>query len=363
MVAFPLTGGSPNEAVRRPVFEVSFGGGGGGLASAAAGALGGGDPWQMHIVAVTVEAGLAPLVNVAEVHLAVGEEAPTTAVGDEGSVALGYQDSGAEPVFAGLIDGIRYSVLGETRLTATDGSAALSRLRVNQSYEQQTAADIVNDLTGQAGVSTDTVDEGISFPFYVIDDGRNAYQHIAHLARKSGYLAHFTPEGALYFAPFAAGQPVQSFTYGVDVLSLHVIDVAPVVGTITTVGEGAAGSEGQEAWSWLVKDPAPVQASAGDGEPERLVRDASLRSAEAVQNAADGLANAAGLMKLTGTLLAPGAPAVAVGTSIEIVEAPQEALNGVCLVRRIRHLYSKRTGFTTLIGFSKTDEGGLGGLL
>ena len=62
-----------------------------------------------------------------------------------------------------------------------------------------------------------------------------------------------------------------------------------LVGAVTTVGEGAAGSQGQEAWSWLVKDPSSVTGSAGSGGPERLIQDASLRSTEAAQGAADGI--------------------------------------------------------------------------
>ena len=111
-----------------------------------------------------------------------------------------------------------------------------------------------------------------------------------------------------------------------------------------------------------MKDPASVQGSAGEGEPERIVQDASLRSSDAAQSAAAGLANAAGLMQLTGKLLVSGAPAVVVGSAIEILEAPQAVLNGLCLVRRICHRFSKKEGFTTLIVFSQIGDGGFGGL-
>jgi hypothetical protein len=130
-----------------------------------------------------------------------------------------------------------------------------------------------------------------------------------------------------------------------------------------TVGEGAAGSQGQEAWSWLIKDPSSVTGSAGSGDPERLVQDASLRSGEAAQGAADGITGAAERAKLNGELLVPGSPAVVVGSAVEIVDAPQDALNGLFLVRRVGHRFSKRGGFTTLICFDSAGDGGLGGLL
>ncbi|GAK58617.1 hypothetical protein U27_05591 [Candidatus Vecturithrix granuli] len=346
-LTFPNNNSIP--AVRRPVLEVSFG-------------SGNADDWKQAIVSLTVEIGLVPTVDVVEIQLSALDQAPVVAVDDAGSVSLGYEDSSPNLVFTGQVETVHYTIDGTTRISATNGGASLAKLRVNQSYEQQKAGDIVNDLVGRVGVGTETIQDGINFPFYVIDDRLSAYRHIAELARKSGYLAFFSPEGNLNFAPFAAGQTVQTFTYGVDILSLQLIEATPILGTVTTTGEGAAGSQGQEAWNWLVKDPSSVKRSAGNGEPQREVQDASLRSSDAVQNAADGIANSAGLMKFIGRLLVPGASAVTVASAIEIVDAPQEVLNGLCPVHRVRHRFSKREGFTTLIEFSKTDGGGFGGL-
>ena len=102
----------------------------------------------------------------------------------------------------------------------------------------------------------------MDFPYYVVDDRRGAYAHIAALARKSGFLAYFTGEGKLTFAPYAGGQAVQTFAYATDILSLLVQDATPPVGAVTTVGEGAAGSHGSDAWSWPVKDPSSVKGAA-----------------------------------------------------------------------------------------------------
>jgi hypothetical protein len=233
---------------------------------------------------------------------------------------------------------------------------------VDQSYEQQAAGDIVTDLAGRAGVPTGTIESGVSLAFYVVDGGRSAYQQVAALARRSGYLACMTVEGELGFGPPAAGEPVQTFTYGQDILGLELAQGTPVVGSVETVGEGAAGSQGQDAWSWLVKDPSAVSGSAGSGEPLRARQDGSLRSSDAARSAAEGWVGAVGLTNLTGRLLVPGAPAVVVGCAIEIADAPQTELNGSCLVRRVSHRLSKREGFTTLIDFSRNGGSGLGGI-
>src|SRR5215212_2104046 len=201
MVDLPFDTDGSVPTLQRPVLAVEFGDGGT-------------DAWEQGFVTLSVETGLAPAVDVVETCVSVGKQAPNPAVGDTGHVSLGYEDSSTDLVFTGEVEGVRYTVQDTTRIAATNGGATLSALRVNQSYEQQKAGDIVKDLAGRAGVGTDTVEEGVEFPFYVVDDRRSAYQHIAALARKSGYLAWFTPEGKLGFAPFVAERPVQTFTYG-----------------------------------------------------------------------------------------------------------------------------------------------------
>jgi hypothetical protein len=204
VVGLPSLGAQSPPGFRRPACAVQFGG--------SVSAAGGADPWPRGLVSVTVTLGLAPSVDVAELVLAAGEQAPDAAIGDAGSVSLGYEDAAAELVFTGQIEGVRHSTQGTTRISVTNGGALLSRLRVNQSYEQQSAGDIVTDLAGRAGVGTGTIEAGLDFAFYVVDDRSSAFQQIADLARKSGYVACFAPQGDLRFGPFASGQPVQTFT-------------------------------------------------------------------------------------------------------------------------------------------------------
>jgi phage protein D len=370
-----LAGSGSVTPFRRPLFTIEFGGGSdGGLGGALGGALDAligadGDPWAEHLLALRVESLLAPSVDWASIDLADRSGAPRVALGDSGSISLGYQDGSAEPVLSATVEGLRHGLEGTQRITAVNGGATLSRLRVNQSYEQQSAGDIVSDLTAQAGVGTDTIEAGAAFPFLALDDRANAYEHIAALATRSGYVAFFTTAGDLYFGPWPAGQPVQTFDYGDDVLALELSEGVPAVVGVRVIGAGAAGSQGQDAWPWLLKDPQQVAASSGDQAQARLVVDAGLRSSEAAQSGADGLAYAAGLRAAIGSLLVPGAPAVTVASLIAVTGAPREALNGSFVVRRLRHLYSKRDGFVTRIEFSRADAdgadgaGGLGGLL
>lgn len=359
-----LAGGTPG--VRKPTFEIAFGGGGGlgGMAAAAAGALGGGgDPWSQHLLSVTVDAGMAPSVDVAEVVFAAGPDAPSVAVGDEGTIKLGYDDDANELVFTGRVESVRREIGGWTRVTVTNGGAALARLRVNAAFDGQTAGDVVKDLASRASVDTGSVEDGLKFACFVADDRTGGWGHVARLARNSGHVAYVDPEGKLYFAPFVEGSPAGSFRYGAELLALDVTEGTPSVGKVTVVGEGAAGSQGQDAWPWLVKDPSPVKREAGDGEGERLIGDGAVRSGDAAQTLAESVALAAGRAKLTGRMLVPGAPKVAVGSTVEVTDAPDDALNGSWMARRVRHRLAKHEGFTTRVDFCAAGSaGGLGGL-
>lgn len=368
-------------AVRRPVLTLAFGPaagtsggigdalgeiGGAGEGLAAAGSalgigLGGGvDPWQRSVTAVVVESGLAPFVDVADVSLSADTQAPPVAVGDEGSISLGYEDVPPVTVFSGAVQSIRRDLRGTTRFSVTNGGATLARLRVMQSYEQQSAGEIIDDVVGRAGVGVDSIESGIDFPFFVLDDRQGAYAHLATLARRCGFAVSFTPDGKVRVGPPGGGDPVQTLTYGADVLALSLTDATPTVQTVTTLGDGAAGSHGQDAWSWLIKNPAPVTGTAGDGDPARSFPDPALRSQDAAQRAAAGIATEAGYLAVSGEVLTPGAPAVTPGAVIEIAGAPHEAMNGQFLVHRVRHLYAKRKGFTTCIAFTKLGSGASG---
>ncbi len=341
---------TPAPGVRRPTLEASFG-------------SGSAEEWARALVALRVETGLAPFVDAVEVRLAPGAGAPAVSVGDSGSISLGYEDAGNELVFTGEVDLLRRSVAGPARLVGVNGGAKLARLRVNQSYQKQKAGEIVGDLISRAGVTAGAIDDGVEFPFYVVDDRRSVLEHIAIMARKCGYQAWFTPENELNFQSPATGQPVETFTYGENVLSLQGPEAAPVIGSLITLGEGAAGSQGAQAWSWLLKDPSPVKGTAGAGAPQRARTDASLRSAGAAQAAAEAALSETALVQSSGVLQAPGAPRVTPGCGIEIAAAPEGALNGACLVRRVCHRFTKQGGFTTRIVFSKTGAAaGLGGL-
>ena len=155
------------------------------------------------------------------------------------------------------------------------------------------------------------------------------------------------------FIPFAGGNPSAEFTYGVNLISLEITDQTPFFESVAIVGEGAASSEGEEAWCRLVKKPSSVT----QGDPAsaaRLISDPSLRSKDAVMLAADGVTGANTAWQIKGNLLAAGEPLALVGNAGQINNAPDDFLNGECMVRYLKHTFNKQSGFMTGLEFFKT---------
>src|SRR5215813_3727381 len=98
------------------------------------------------------------------------QDAPAVQSGDNVTVELGYTDS-LTRVFTGKVSSVAYSVT-ELRIEALSVFAALSASRFNLVYEKQTAGDIVSDVLGRLAVAKNTVDPGVTFPTYVLHDGR-----------------------------------------------------------------------------------------------------------------------------------------------------------------------------------------------
>ena len=122
MLDLPLGMTAQTASVRKPTFAIHIGdgdaGGTGGLLEAAGGALGlaGGsdNPWAAALVSITVDMNLAPGVDVAILHIANEAHAPQVAVGDKGSIELGYADGENVTVFTGQVEAVRSALAGAT---------------------------------------------------------------------------------------------------------------------------------------------------------------------------------------------------------------------------------------------------------
>jgi phage protein D len=274
------------------------------------------------------------------------------ALQDNTTVELGYADNGGfTQVFAGLVETIRTSLLSR-QVTFTSAARALVRLRIDQTYEGQTAGAIVRDLAGQANVELGTVDDGITFPAYVIDKRRTVLAHIRELAALSGVDAYIDSAGKLVFQAFTTGQVVHDVDYAKQMLTLEVERTAEADVTVRAWGESPTGSAGEDSWGWLVKDFSSSEGTAGNGPKPVFVERPALRTSAAASTAASARLRAIQRRAVSGVVTMLGRPDVKLGDAVRLRDIPTASLNDTYQVRHVTHRVTKEGGFTTTVRFA-----------
>ena len=285
----------------------------------------------------------APALATARLRFLARSDFPALALGDAITVKLA--DAGdPQPVFAGNV--AKVSSHGDTLDVLLAGPAAkLARIRRHASYESQGFADLLRAWAGEAEVSTHRIDDGPDYAFFAIDDRLSLWDWIARVSRHAGVVAWADASGALN-ARKAAGQPAATYRYGETVLALHAQARDPVVTGARIVGEGSAGRQGSDAWSWLNKDPQGMSAGAGP-----LEQEGGLSALASVASAALGAAGGAARVADIVEVRVPGTPALDIASVFALENCPRGEGNGSWQVIEVRHRWSSRTGFVTeLIG-------------
>lgn len=266
------------------------------------------------------------------------------------SLSLGYGEENLQ-IIKGPV-----SRISKTLTTVTvEGMSPLTKLtdfRLAQAYEGQKAGEIVSDLCSAAGVETGTVEPGVAFPHYYLDRDKNALEQIHDLARKNGFVCFMNPEGKLHFGKAAGTQ--HQLTYGENLLSFVQISVQKPYSGVRVFGESPAGTEGDEAASWLTRNEDVVKGEAGDmSGPVLYITDESLRTQEASSIRAE--AEFARLEKgtLTGRLTMLGNPALIPGDTLKITGAPGISPDRGLMITRVSHALSPAGGFVTTADFNE----------
>lgn len=335
----------------RPAFKVAQGAGGGaggGLMGAVSSLLGAAqsDPWAECVQCLALDLQLAPGVDICTID-ANAASLPSVALGDSLSVQLGYADQ-LKPVYAGKIARMLARQDGSVQITLDNGALTLARLRQNSSFEQQTLSGVVNTLLGDAGVTPGTLDTGANFPFLALDDRQSLWAWITELAAYSACHAWIDNAGSVQVK--AGGGPAAvSFSYGSDILSLQHSAATPQAGKVTVIGEGAAGSQGSQAWSWLSKKTNGIKTQQGSSGDQRQQSQSVLRNVSATQSSARFWQQKLNAHATQISLTVPGNAELAVGSTISVSGSPQGRGDGDYLVTRLRHTYDKKQGFISRI--------------
>jgi phage protein D len=268
---------------------------------------------------------------------------------DDVKIELGF-DTTLNRVFTGKVTEV-VSEVTTLRVVGLSTMLELEALRLDKTYEVRTAGEIVKDLAGQAGVDTGVVEDGIFFPFYVIDGRLSAARHVHRLAGRCGFDVYVLPTGELEFRQFTKSAADHVFTYGQDVLDFSLTARPERASEVVVFGESPASAEGDDAASWLTKNFQQGQATGGGGPETVLVQDPAIRTTDAADLRAEGVLRRSRQRARIGTLRALGRPEVKLGDAIRIEQAPDDRLNDVFQVRAVYHRLSRRVGLVTEISF------------
>lgn len=300
------------------------------------------DPWADHLSAVELVLAPAPAISHARLTLVDRDGAPAVAAGDTLRVELG-EEGALSPLLQGevlAVDGLPGS---QRTVLLASAAVALARQRHNTSHRARSLADLLAGFAAEAGLTPGALEGTGTYPFLALDDRRSLWEWAGLLAAQAGLRVWVDGTGALRCAaPGAAA--VQTFRYGHDVLMLeHHAGSAPP-GALAVVGEGAAGSQGAAAWSWLTKDPQGVRGQAGTGAARRVFGDGTLRTAAAARDAAQAYRQRAQARATRLRLQVPGSPQLVPGAAVRLQGSPGGVGDGRWVIERAVHRY-RPTGY------------------
>jgi phage protein D len=299
------------------------------------------------LVQLEVACAMEALADRCELRLApLGGVSP--ALDDNLQVELGFDGNASGPtrVFTGVVTEVVPEVTA-VRVVGLSTARPLLKLRVDKTYERQNAGQIVRDLAGQAQVSTETVEDGISFPAYVIDSRFNAARHMHLLAQRCGFDAYVLPDGRLAFRQFVTPSRIHVVTYGQDLLDISLTIRPERLSSVSVVGESAAGAQGDDAASWLTRNFQKGQASGGGGSETITVGDPATRTPAAATLRAEGVLRRSKQTATIGRLRILGRPEITLGSAVRVEQAPDERFNQTYQVRAVRHHLSRPGGLVT----------------
>lgn len=276
---------------------------------------------------------------------------------------------GMHTVFTGEIEAIHCGPAAWS-LVGRDGLARLAALELSRSYEEVSAGSIIKDLVDAASAKAGELDEGPSFPRYLLHDGPKALRHAQRLAALVGAELYTDGEGRIHFRRPASRPARHTLRWGHTVLDLELAEREPAGDSLELWGEGAAGTEGAEREHWLTTDltgvrgRAIVEGSAHAarvsvgrvGARPRVVVDGAIRSVDAAEDVAAAVMQAQALRPHRGAVLLPGLVDVEPGDWVKLAELPAELCptpspSVTVRVRRLWHFLSPVQGLLTRLWF------------
>lgn len=301
-----------------------------------------------RLLSLKTQASLAVPVNRTRIVLEAGQDI-TVNPGDEVNVELGYDDT-LSRVFTGRATALEHGIRN-VGVEALGSFALLAGARFNMLYEKQTAGDIVSDLLAKLQVTKGTVESGLTFATYVLDDGSSVWNHLQTLAGRCGFAFFADEKDQAVFKKYAP-EKTHEFDYGTHILDYAPGPAAPVADGVEIYGESPVGQgQGEDASSWLTKKEVKGAAGKSSGKVLRMM-DGSARNPDLAQAMAQNIMRGYGIED-RGLVRVLGTAEVRLGDAVKISKMPVSGLDGRFRVTGVCHRLNPRQGFITEISWEK----------
>ncbi|MEM2027476.1 MAG: hypothetical protein QXR45_06520 [Candidatus Bathyarchaeia archaeon] len=305
------------------------------------------DSSSMCIVGIEIIRSVGVSAGSCEILFNINDKTSKIEEGDAILVQIGYGEE-LKDVFNGFVDDVENEIT-RVRVLGLDSASKLLNTRVNQVYEGQTAGQIVSDLAGKAGVRVEEAADGIRFPQYTVDDGKNVYEHMRDLADKCGFSLYMNVKNKIMFKKYERKEP-HILEYGKNIIHIEVDKHEPRFTQVSVRGESPASFKGADKAHWLTKRL--VEGLAGSGGNRLLIIDPTAKDRDMADKMAEAKLNE--LMKtLTGTAKIIGDANIDLCDTIEIRCLRQNYLNSEYQVRSVEHILNRKEGFITTVGFKR----------
>lgn len=262
------------------------------------------------------------------------------------SLDMGWGDSGST-VFTGSIQSLEFS-LNEVHGVAYGSQKDLVQSRVDETYIDQSAGDVVKDLASKAGIDTGTIDDGIQLPKYLAQGNLSLFEHLHELARVCGVDVFTDEEGKINFTKREAFSADFTYQFGINLIDARITQSKPSISSIEVIPESPASQEGDESSSWFVKSSQDLAGSVGDGNTRRF-SNALCTTKDSAETAAKAYQRDIERRSVKGKIMIMGEADANPGQVVELKDMPDGITNGFYEINGVEHALDAIRGFRSTL--------------
>ncbi len=256
--------------------------------------------------------------------------------------------AGAEvDVFSGSICRVEQQLAGLS-IELLAGTCPLSGFYSGQAYQDQTVANIIKDLAGQAEVATGSIDAPLTVKIWHVTEHRSAWWHIKRLARMGGYEVFCDTKGALNVRPVGRGGLNHSLRFSAEILSLQTGERRDSEVRYQYAPAGAGSELGSDKWHICLREPV---GETPDG-PAAIT--GALRDRDTAEKITDAAAARMTRSFFSGKAVITGNGAIRPGDNIDLEDIPDRDTISA-RVRSVQHRFDGTVGFTTTLYLGGTS--------